>query len=124
MDIYKHCLIMMMLLHNVYKITGVKTMNILERDKIALQAKKITALYKKRNEIQAELEKEKAIIAEILDQEQIDKLKAGGYIISYKETVYRMIDRERMKKEIPDIIAGYIKEKKYKRLLILNNPKK
>ncbi len=115
---------MMMLLHNVYKITGVKTMNILERDKIALQAKKITALYKKRNEIQAELEKEKAIIAEILDQEQIDKLKAGGYIISYKETVYRMIDRERMKKEIPDIIAGYIKEKKYKRLLILNNPKK
>ena len=34
-------------------------MNILERNKIALQAKKITELYKKRNEIQAELEKEK-----------------------------------------------------------------
>ena len=50
---------MMMLLHKVYKIIGVKTMNILERNKIALQAKKITELYKKRNEIQAELEKEK-----------------------------------------------------------------
>lgn len=124
MDIYKHCLIMMMLLHNVYKIIGVKTMNILERNNIALQAKKITELYKKRTELEAELEKEKAILAKILDREQIDKLKIDEYIISYKETVYRMIDKERMKKEIPDIIAGYIKEKKYKKLLIFNNPKK
>lgn len=115
---------MMMLLHNVYKITGVKTMNILDRNNIALQAKKITALYKKRTELEAELEKEKAILTKILDRGQIDKLKTDEYIISYKETVYRMIDRERMKKEIPDIIAGYIKEKKYKRLLIFNNPKK